>query len=343
MNHFWNQRAVDGLFQNLAAGSFRPASMLEVGWFVGLVVIVTVAVWWSGRVIRHRSLGRRREISRVLTGGAMRQLGLAPSDIRLAEALAETLREPEHNGHNVLLRESVFRATRRALLLEKPRAAFALTAFSARLGFPPRRAGLLLENSAEIPPGSLLRSTDGHGFRVVRTEPAGIWVAPLSPTPPPGRVFSVELHRPEGLYRLSTTIKQSDQALCLLQHCPRLERQQRRRHFRYAIRYPIVIDGRPAQTRDLSAGGVCLSGGRGGYETGQSVRLQFPGWLPDDVGLSAVIVAFEKDNTRLAFGPGQTGRCDLLLRHCIRAVRARDAEAGAPVEPEAEARPAAFA
>ena len=327
MNPLWNQRAVDGLFQNLAAGSFRPAGLQEIATFFGLLALIGLALWWSSRVVSDRLQRRRREHSRNLTSNAVEQLGLAPSDARLAAALAETLEAPLHEGHTVLTKEVVFRATRRSLVAQKPLAAHALTAFRARLGFPARGAGLILDTSAEIPAGALLHCIDQPtSLQVVRVESAGFWVEARGTMPAQGREFVAALHRSEGYYLLTTTVLQDRAGVFLLQHCPNLIRRQRRQDFRYSIRVPVSIDRRPTETMNLSAGGVCLRGPVSVYEEGDTVQLRFPSLLSDDTSIQARVVTSDAAVVRLVFAEGQTGRCDTLLRNCIRAVRERDLE-----------------
>ncbi len=328
MNTFWNQQAVDGLFQNLAAGSFRPAGPREVALLLGLVVVVLVALAWSSWLVRTRIAARRRATSARLKGVATARHRLLPSDAPLVEALAGTLADPESLGHRVLLNEPTFRASRRLLLDRRPHTGFALTAFSTRLAFPPRRPGLLLENSAEIPIGTVLLSAGGD-FRLVvsRIDESGVWsVAAEGHAPPSGRALVLTLHRPEGLYLFRSAVKFVEHGTCLLQHAAVLERQQRRRHFRHELRIPMQIDRAATHTLDVSAGGLRARALGNEPSADQVVALSFPSLPELPRSLRGTIVSADGGGVRIAFLPGQTGACDAFLRHCLAALREQDRE-----------------
>lgn len=343
MNPLWNQKAVDGLFSKLS-GSFRPPDTAEI--LAGLLGLALLAflVWLSARLVQRRALLRQIEISRRLLAHHSKELDLAPSERALAADLIAELEQPDLTGHQVLSRPEVFRRARRLLLSEHPEQSQRLTAFSTRLPFTHREAGLLLENSAEIPAGTLLwpvssdvatsataradsafqtpdeaaLTSDQEDdpaplFRTTRTDHSGVWVFPLARVPSLGQRLKVALRRPEGLYIFETAALLQQDALFLLEHSANLKRIQRRQDFRYAVAEAVDVAGWHTSTLDIGGGGLRVRELPQALAIGSPISIRFPG-LPGLPPLPARLVSRDGLSARLAFTDLRPGVRDSLIR-----------------------------
>ncbi len=262
------------LMRNIGSG-MRPGSLQDVGLLFGVLAVLFIlskvyysrlAAHWRNRRI---SLSDRKFLERA------NELGLLPSDRALLHTLAARLTHPDQQKHSLLEDPVQFDSVRRSYLEEHPFDHERVLALRVRLDFPSRGSGRALESTAELPVGTLLfpveERTDASGpeeeraplFLVREILPAALRVEILRESFPGGLSFHLEIQRPDGHYRFSTFVIETNEGFAWLAHAFRMERRQNRRYVRRDVTLNARCDRHPVRIVNLGGGGACLQTSRG--------------------------------------------------------------------------------
>lgn len=273
----------------------------EVALVVGLFGALTIGLTSYLVIQSRRAARRRREWSQAEFERIVEARGVAPSGRDALERMADSFGRPQQK-HRIVQEAPIFdraarQATRDGLITSET-----VSALRVVLGIT-RRNGAVPRSTTDLAVGSTVAIRRNGNKPVPATvtaqQPEGFTVdagAAASRFPAGGRV-DVMLTTTAGVFRTSTFSQGFDNGTVHLRHREGVDRNQKRRHFRRAMRIHARLflpDGEDAwiRLRDLGGGGASFKNPNGTLQPGSSVTIVLPGIGAEgrDLSLPARIV-----------------------------------------------------